>query len=91
MPLLRLFLGRGPAERDYAMKKKRTRGYEHRLLMLVGRPELPPGGVSNVSVSHDGWCKSNRGKPCNCFPTITVRTATTTYLLDEQGDLISQN
>ena len=74
------------------MKPKRIRGYQHRLLMLAQKPEfLTPGTISTINVQHDDWCKSNKKKPCNCFPVMIVRSGGATYHMDEQGNLVSQN
>jgi len=71
------------------MKNKKVRGYETRIVsasMLL--KEKHGAGLYQPMVAHDNWCKSYKGKPCNCFPDITVQVEDIKYTIDFDGELI---
>jgi hypothetical protein len=60
----------------------------HRIIAAAEkRPDLCPlGEVSMSKVAHDGWCKSNAGKACNCYPDITLETPLGVFSIDHDGE-----
>jgi hypothetical protein len=43
-----------------------------RVLIATGHVPAQAGSMSQVTVAHDTWCRSFKGKPCNCDPDIRV-------------------
>jgi hypothetical protein len=70
------------------MKMRKTRGYMHRIVAATEkRPDLfKRGEVSMPKVAHDGWCKSNSGKVCNCYPDIKLETPLGVFSIDHAGE-----
>lgn len=67
-------------------KKKRQRGYMHRLMAL--RLTV---GFSNAQVQHDADCKSGKtGKSmdCNCVPDILVSGPNGLYEVNLEGEIV---
>ena len=60
----------------------------HRIIAATEkRPDLcPRGEVRMPKVTHDGWCKSNAGKACNCYPDITLETPLVVFSIDHDGE-----
>ena len=42
-------------------------------LMAMLADGMPAARVSDVIISHDGWCGIHRGGFCNCDPTIKFK------------------
>lgn len=40
-------------------------------LMRLART-MTPGTVSEAIIEHDDWCRINRGRPCDCNPTVRL-------------------
>lgn len=55
------------------MNKRRHHNYVDKLRAMQARGELPAGGVADVEIAHDGWCRVYKGGYCNCDPDIRVR------------------
>jgi hypothetical protein len=43
-----------------------------RKLLLQGKLATDQNSVTQVTVAHDKWCRSFKGKCCNCDPDIRV-------------------
>jgi hypothetical protein len=53
-----------------------------------GAIKLPKGGVLSPTISHDSWCKINKGKKeCNCNPDISVETDEGLIFLNKDGSV----
>jgi hypothetical protein len=69
---------------------KKIRGYLARVAKAyekAGPTLAPPGSLSNVYVAHDSWCRSYKGKSCNCYPDIQVQLRDGRYTIDMTGSL----
>lgn len=49
--------------------------YLRRLSLTIDKGMIDKGTAAHAYVAHDKWCKSHRGKSCNCDPDITVKTS----------------
>jgi hypothetical protein len=45
--------------------------YKEKIMEIL--PVLPPGEVYDAFVYHDDWCKSHKGKECDCKPDIKIK------------------
>jgi hypothetical protein len=47
--------------------------YYKKLVELYERGLVPPGGLADVAVYHDDWCRTHRGGYCDCDPEVEVQ------------------
>lgn len=55
------------------LRSEKVPNYMKKVLQMVSDGKMPVSGIHNVSILHDDWCNTQRGRGiCNCNPDIVV-------------------